>query len=89
MLKFFLLIFLALAASGCSYIDWNGVWLGCPKGQLKKPAVIGMFGTVKAPSECKSVQWMKDYNYVEICKDHPGKLCEKYHMQRVVGDDVL
>ena len=89
MLKFFLLVFLSIAASGCAYFDWSGVWFGCPAGQLKKPAVIGMFGTVKAPSECKPVQWMKDNNYVEICQDHPGMLCEKYRMQKIVGKDTV
>jgi hypothetical protein len=76
-----------VSLSGCSYIDWSGVWFGCPKGELKKRATIGMFGTVKAPSECKPVQWMKDNNYVVTCPDNPEMLCEKYGMGKVVGED--
>ena len=47
-----LLLIIALLLSGCSYIDWGGVWFGCPKGQVLKPATRGMFGLVKAPSKC-------------------------------------
>lgn len=50
----------SLVLSGCwsngqSYVDWGGVWFGCPKGQVEHPAVRGMFGMVKQASYCESV----------------------------------
>lgn len=39
--------------AGCSYIDWGGVWFGCPEGQRKHPARYSMFGRVTAPSHCE------------------------------------
>ena len=46
---------LVVASTGCSYIDWNGPWFGCPKEQIEKPATRGMFGSVKASAKCVPV----------------------------------
>ena len=51
-----LIVAVALLISGCNainYVDWHGVWLGCPKGQIEKPAYRGAFGIVKNPSYCE------------------------------------
>jgi hypothetical protein len=51
-MKMGMLALIILTLSGCAYIDWAGPWFGCPKGQIKKPATYGMFGTVKQSARC-------------------------------------
>lgn len=48
----YVVIFISVLLSGCTYVDWGGVWFGCPEGQVKKPATYSMFGKVKEPSKC-------------------------------------
>jgi hypothetical protein len=50
-----LIVVLACLCSGCAFVDWHGVWFGCPKGQIEKPATRSMFGKVKYPSSCEKV----------------------------------
>jgi len=42
--------------SGCALFDLQGVWFGCPKGQVKRAASYGMFGWIGheyRPSYCE------------------------------------
>lgn len=50
----FVLLLVGCWSNGQSYVDWHGVWFGCPKGQVEHPAVRGMFGMVKQSSYCES-----------------------------------